>query len=296
MKIVYINRETNILEEEKVAGKSYLQWLYQSPLGMGLLEIFVKKKLFTYFFGKLQDMPRSRKKIAPFIKEFNIDMKEYEKKAEEFTSFNDFFYRKINPSARPITQDIDKLASPADGRLLAFENINLDAVTQVKGNFYSLKELIGNHELAMEYDKGTYVAIRLCPLDYHRYHFPDSGIAEEAKEINGSYYSVNPIALNSKAKVYCQNKRQITVFHSDNFDDILLIEVGATCVGSIIQTYKANTSLTKGTEKGYFKFGGSTFLMFFKPNTITIDNDLIVNTEKGIETKIKMGEALGRTK
>ena len=71
-----------------------------------------------------------------------------------------------------------------------------------------------------------------------------------------------------------------------------MAEVGATMVGTIIQTYTGNFA-EKGKEKGYFKFGGSTVVLLFEKNKIRIDNDLLINTLNGYETMIKEGERIG---
>lgn len=292
-KIKYINRETNEFEEEKVFGEKYLQWLYTSPLGMGLLELIFKKGIFSCLYGKLQDSFRSKKKIPSFIKDYEIDMSEFEKEVSEYTSFNDFFYRKLKKGARFLDERENRLVSPADGRLLAYKNIDINALIQVKGSTYTLAELINNKALAQTYDQGFCIVIRLCPTDYHRFHFPDYGIPEKFQRVKGHYYSVNPIALKTKAQIYCQNKREITIFHSANFGDILLLEIGATCVGSIVQTFIPDQPVSKGEEKGYFKFGGSTVIMFLKKGELKLDQDLLYNTKQGYETKVKMGMGIG---
>ena len=112
--------------------------------------------------------------------------------------------------------------------------------------------------------------------------------------IPGNYYSVNPIALERIPKLYCQNKREWSVFKSDNFGDILHIEVGATCVGTIIQTYTTNKRVNKGDEKGYFKFGGSTTILLLKKDLVKIDEDIINQTKLGYETMVLMGESIGK--
>jgi len=143
------------------------------------------------------------------------------------------------------------------------------------------------------YNGGTCLIFRLCPTDYHRFHFIDDGVCSNTTKIKGHYYSVNPIALKSINKLFCQNKREWSIFHSDNFGDVIYMEVGATCVGSIIQSYSPNSKIKKGTEKGYFKFGGSTVILFFKKDTIKIDEDLLHQTQLGFETSVFMGEKIG---
>lgn len=290
------NRQTKKYEEEKVAGKKYLNWCYESPIGKGLTELLIKKKIASKIYGKYCDTKFSCKKINSFIKDFDIDLSKCKKKADEFTSFNDFFIRELTKEARPIDSNPSVLISPGDGRLLAFENISINKLIQVKGIHYSLSELLGDNEIAKEYEGGTCLVLRLCPTDYHRFHFIDSGIPLENHFINGNYYSVNPVALERVPKLYCQNKREWSIFKSDNFGDIIHVEVGATCVGTIVQTYEANKKVSKGDEKGYFKFGGSTTILFFKKDTIILDNDIIEHSKNNFECKVLMGETIGHKK
>lgn len=291
--IKYYNRNTGEYEIEQVAGDKYLTWTYSSPIGMRLLELIIKKKLFSKIYGLYCDTKLSRNKIDNFVKDLNIDMSQFEASKEDFKCFNDFFIRKLKSHARPIDMDKDLLISPGDGRLLVYENIDLENLIQVKGFTYSLRELIKDDTVANKFINGTCLILRLCPTDYHRFHFVDSGICDKSIQINGHYYSVNPISLDKIPKLFCENKREWSIFHSDNFGDILHIEVGATCVGSIIQTYSANSKVAKGDEKGYFKFGGSTTILFFEEGKISIDKDIIEQTTLGYETKVLMGESIG---
>ena len=71
-----------------------------------------------------------------------------------------------------------------------------------------------------------------------------------------------------------------------------MAEVGATMVGSIIQTFSSDIAI-KGEEKGYFEFGGSTVVLLFEKGIINIDADLLENTAKGLETSVVMGERIG---
>ena len=287
------NRKTKAYDVEQVAGLKYINWSYSSPIGKSFLELFIKKKMFSKLYGSFCDSPLSKKKIKAFIDEFNIDMSLCNKNIDEFENFNDFFARTLTPEARPIDYSENILISPGDGRLSAFENIDLDKVVQIKGYTYSLKELIDDPKVAEEFEGGTCLILRLCPTDYHRFHFVDSGTCSESKKISGFYYSVNPIALNNVSELFCKNKREWSIFTSDNFGEILHVEVGATCVGTILQTYSPEKRVKKGEEKGYFKFGGSTTILFFKKDTIKIDSDIVEQTKLGFETKVNMGETIG---
>ena len=99
----------------------------------------------------------------------------------DFKSFNDFFIRKLTPEARPINKDKNILISPGDGRLLAYTNIDINSLIQVKGITYSLSELLEDNPIANEYAGGTCLVLRLCPTDYHRLHFIDNGIPRKIK-------------------------------------------------------------------------------------------------------------------
>lgn len=287
------NRTTKYYEEELIAGKKYIEWTYESPIGKGFTELITKKKIFSKLYGKYCDTKLSANKIPSFVKDFNIDISILRKKTSEFTSFNDFFTRELISEARPITTDNNILISPGDGRITAYGDIDLDNIIQIKGLTYSLKELINNDTIANKYKNGVCVILRLCPTDYHRFHFVDSGIPYESHYIKGHYYSVNPIALKTIPRLFCENKREWSLFKSDNFKDIVHIEVGATCVGSIIQSYSPNVRVNKGDEKGYFKFGGSTTILFFEKDCINIDNDILEQSKLGFECKILFGENIG---
>ncbi len=291
--IKYYNRKENKYEIEKVSGEKYLNWSYSSPSGKGLVELLLKKKLFSKLYGHYCDTKISSRKIKDFIKDFSIDMSEYAKTYDEYSSFNEFFMRSLNSNARVIDKNNNILISPCDGKISAYENIKLNNIVQIKGFIYSLKELLQNNEIYNMYDGGTCLIFRLCPTDYHRFHFIDNGVCSETTKIKGNYYSVNPVALKNVKKLFCQNKREWSIFHSDNFDDVLCMEIGATCVGSIIQSYSPNSKITKGDEKGYFKFGGSTVILFFKKDIVKIHEDLLAQTQLGFESSVLMGEKIG---
>ena len=201
------NRITKDYDIENVAGGNYIKWSYGSHIGKSLTELLIKKKLFSKLYGLYCDTSLSKKKISKFIKDFNIDMSISSSNISDFKNFNDFFIRALKSGARPISMDKNLLISPGDGRLFAYENISMNKLVQVKGIHYSLSELIKDNDLAKEYEGGTCLVLRLCPTDYHRFHFIDSGIPLENHFIKGNYYSVNPIALERIPKLYCQNKR-----------------------------------------------------------------------------------------
>jgi len=169
MSIYYIDRKTGEKKEEIVAGYKFLKWLYDTKTGSFFLVTLVKRRLFSSLYGKLQDTRFSSRKIKAFAQELQIDMSEA--KAEDHTSyrtFNDFFIRELKGEARTIASNSEFLISPADGRVLAWENIDTNKLIQVKGFYYTLADLLQDKEMASAYHQGTCMIIRLCPSDYQR--------------------------------------------------------------------------------------------------------------------------------
>ncbi|WP_294658105.1 phosphatidylserine decarboxylase [uncultured Fusobacterium sp.] len=292
-KIEYIERKTGEIKVEKVPGEKYLKFLYYNPLGELPLNLVVKKKFLTEYYGKKMDKPESVKKIPSFIEQADINIAEAKKRVEEFKSFNDFFYRELKEGARTVDYRENVLASPADGKILAFENLDIEKEFYIKGDKFTLEEFFADKKLANKYKNGVFMIIRLAPIDYHRFHFPADGEISESKLIDGVYYSVSTHAIKKNFRILCENKREYSILKTEKFGDIAMFEVGATMVGGIKQSYKSNSYVKKGEEKGYFYFGGSTCVLVFERGKVKIDEDLLENTKKGIETKVYMGEKIG---
>jgi phosphatidylserine decarboxylase len=209
----------------------------------------------------------------------------------QFTSFNDFFYRKLKPEARPIGNG---LVSPADAKLLAFENISEVGDFFVKGQKFTLSSYLQDEKLAKKFENSAMLIFRLAPNDYHRYHFPYDGKVLESTKINGRLFSVSPYALQPNfTRVFCENKREHVTLLTKDKGDILLSPVGATMVGTILSTFQPNSNIEKGDEMGYFAFGGSTVVMLVDKQQFKIDTDILDNTKNKRETAVVMGEKIG---
>ncbi|TGE38940.1 phosphatidylserine decarboxylase [Desulfosporosinus fructosivorans] len=291
--INFYNRKTGKYEVEQVAGESYINWIYSSPLGMKFLELFLKKKMTSRIFGYYCDKAISKTKIQKFVDEFKVDMSCFDIPEKGYKTFNEFFYRKFQKGKIQITSDKNSFISPCEGKVLAYENIDVKRLIQIKGITYSLAELIGSDTIDSSYAGGSCLIFRLCPSDYHRIHFVDHGTCSPTTKIKGFYYSVNPTSLSRINKIFCSNKREWSILSSENFGEILYVEVGATFVGSIIQTYPINEIVKRGDEKGYFKFGGSTVILFLKKDVCKIDKDILDQTSEGMECSVSMGERIG---
>jgi phosphatidylserine decarboxylase len=294
--IDYFDRYANAVRTEKVYGEAYLRWAYETLPGRLLVATLVKRAWFSRWYGWRMNRPSSRNLIQPFVDEYGLDADEFVDTCDSFESFNAFFSRKLKPGTRPVDARVDSLVFPADGRHFGFENISEICGIYCKGQTLSLRGLLGDEALATSYKKGSLVISRLCPVDYHRFHFCAAGLSGKARVINGVLYSVNPIALRRNIKILTENKRVVTTLDTERFGRVLMVEIGATNVGSIRQTFQPNSLVEKGEEKGYFAFGGSMTMMLFEPGTVVLDEDLVRHSSQGRELYARMGDHMGEGK
>lgn len=290
--IVYYNRYTGTMERENVMGERALRWVYGTGLGKASLHILIKRAVFSRIMGRLKNRRRSASSLPQFVRQFGMDASEFDRPVEEYVSFNDFFTRKLRPGARPVCTG-DTVALPADGRHSAWQDVSDVKGVFVKGQSFDLPALLGSRELAEKYAHGSLVLSRLCPTDYHRFHFVAQGIPGAARRIPGPLASVSPYCLRHKLSWLWTNKRELTVLHTPHLGDVLSVAVGATGVGAIFQTYTPEQSVDKGDEQGYFAFGGSTIMTFFEPGRVQIAEDLLRNSAECVETYARQGDVLG---
>ena len=292
--IQYFNRYTGRIETETVYGDGFLRFTYGNPLGQLALHALVKRSVFSRWYGWRMNRAASRAKIARFIENYGVNVTEFAAAPDSYHTFNAFFYRKLKPEARPIDPDPAAAVFPADGRHLGFPDLSqLDGIF-VKGAVFDLRKLLGDDALAEQFRDGAMVMSRLCPVDYHRFHFPVAGVADTPRLINGPLYSVNPVALRRNINIFTENKRAVTRIESPEFGTVLMLEVGATCVGGFEYTFIPGARVTKGAEKGYFRFGGSSTITLFERGRIRLAGDLVEQSSRRTELYARMGDRLGQ--
>jgi len=291
--IRFYNRYTQGLETEQVFGERWLRFAYENPLGRAGVWLLARRKFFSAYYGWKMSRRRSQRRVLPFIAKYDLDVEEFAKSAFDYRSFNEFFYRALRPECRPIAEGAGVAVLPADGRHLVFPNVESTAGFYVKGAKFSLEELFADALLANEFAGGAMLISRLCPVDYHRFHFPVDGQPGAGRLINGWLYSVSPIALRRNIGYLVQNKRMLTLIETEAFGRVAMFEVGATNVGSIRQSYAEDRAVAKGEEKGLFAFGGSCVITVFQRGRIQFAPDLIEQSAAHIETYARMGDLLG---
>ena len=262
----------------KSSTNKSLKFLYNSIIGRIILKIAISKHI-SNIYAKYMNSRLSKLKINNFIKKNNIDMSEYIE--ENYNSFNDFFIRNIKPEKRKIENN---LISICDSKLLVYK-INDDLTLKIKNSIYTIEELIGGKK-----DYKYALVFRLCVDDYHHYIFPDDGEIISSKHIDGKLHTVQPISQ-KKYKIFHENTREISFLKCKNLGEICYIEVGALLIGKIVNEKKK--IFRKGEEKGHFEFGGSTVILLINKD-ININKEIIKNSEKEIETIVKLGECIGK--
>ncbi len=296
--IKYFNREKKTVEVEKVYGDALVRWLYCTPTGKSLSAILCKAPI-SRIYGLTQDSKLlSRHKVRPFIHDFNIQIDDFKPGSvqaqdirDSYLSFNEFFIRPFKDGKRPIVSDTKLMAAPAEARYLGFESIKDDQTFPVKGVQLTAKALLKNSKWEQTFRDGPLMIARLCPVDYHRYHFPDDGEVIEDYRINGNFHSVNPIALRYRDDIFSENERHVSILETKNFGKVAYIEVGATMVGKIIQSYHGK-SFQKGQEKGYFLFGASTVVILGEKGKWKPSEDMLKHSQEKMEVYLKLGDAV----
>lgn len=294
--ITYYNRMTGQNEIEQVYGDAFIRFLYCSVAGQSIGSL-VTNKYFSKIYGSYQDLSVSHRKVRPFIEKFNVPISDYEAgsrpaadQMDSYKSFNEFFIRKFKLGKRTFVNEPHRMGAFAEARYVGFDAIEEKRMYPVKGNYLLAKDLVANDQVAKIFEGGPLLIARLCPVDYHRYHYPDNGKVLDNFRVPGAYDSVNPLALKYKNQIFINNERHVSILQTENFGRLAYIEVGAICVGKIVQSHRWNKPFMRGEEKGYFLFGGSTVIVLGEKGAWKPSEDITRNTSNGMETYLHLGQ------
>lgn len=285
--VVYVDRKGN--KTDGTTGQDrLLSFLYGHALTRLLIKPFVSPVI-SGIGGRILDSRFSACFVGPFVKQNHIDLEQYEK--QKFSSYNDFFTRKIKAGKRPAAAEEEVLISPCDGKVSVYP-VRKNGRFAIKHTEYTVGSLLQNEELAAHFHGGYAVVVRLTVDDYHRYCYVDDGEKSRQIRIEGVLHTVNPVA-NDAYPIYKMNTREYCLLKTKQFGTVLMMEVGALMVGRI-RNYHQKCSVKRGQEKGRFEFGGSTVVLLLEPGRVEMDRDLLENSRLGYETIVKMGEQIGR--
>lgn len=285
--MIYADREGGI-REEMTGQDKLLSFVYRHAVTRILIRPLLAPWV-SRLGGCLLNSSFSKKGIAPFVEKNQIDLSEYEER--EFSSYNDFFTRKIKPENRPVNPDPEVLITPCDGRVSVYP-VSEDGSFRIKQTDYTAESFLHDKKLASRYMGGWIYVIRLTVSDYHRYCYVADGLKSAQRQIPGIFHTVNPVA-NDQYPIYKMNAREYCLLKTKELGTVLIMEVGALMVGKICNYQPACGSVYRGEEKGRFEFGGSTIVLMTQPGTTIPDEDIRENSKKGWETLVKMGEGIG---
>ena len=291
--IHYFNRYKKTIEEEKVYGNWAINWLYNSTLGGLVGQVLAHGKIFNFFYGLAQNSFFSKRKIDPFVKKFAIEMEDFEE--TPYSSFNQFFIRRFKEGKRNFVEAKEQMPAFCEGRYFGHKALSPEQTVPVKGKYLLGEQLLGNQKWGQVFAHGPILIARLCPTDYHRFHFPDRGKVLEHYPLKGLLHSVNPLALTKRPNIFATNYREVTILESENFGLLAYIEVGAMGVGKIVQS-ASKDNFSRGEEKGYFLFGGSSVILLGTKGAWSPTEDILDNTAQGRETFVRLGDIVAHGK
>ena len=266
----------------------FLHFLYFSRLGR-VLRRFMRQRWVARLSGFFYNSRLSRYRIQPFITKHKVRMGDFVTPLGGYRSFNEFFTRSLKPNTRHIDLAESRCVSPVDGKVLVITNITPTSAFYVKQTQCNLEQFFGSVTLAQQYMGGTLMIFRLAPYDYHRIHFPIDCVPSKPTVIHGIFESVNPVAFKAGVQPLLTNERHLITLATKQFDTVAMVLVGAMLVGTIVETYQPEIFHKKGSECGYFAFGGSTVVLAFKPGILTPCIRFIQHSLQGLETAVQMG-------
>lgn len=271
---------------ESDAQAKFLGFLYRGLPGRLLLRL-LRSRWVSRLVGAYMDSRFSRTRVKKALKN-GMDMEGVEETF--FPSYNALFTRKRKEGTFPFSQEAGDFCSPADSRLTVYP-LKEGTVFPVKLSPYTAAELLGSEEEGERFREGYAFVFRLCPEDYHRYAFFDGGRLISSRYLKGTFHTVNPVAL-AKLPVFHRNCRNVSILETEHFGRCAYVEVGAMMVGRIVN--HGQKTFARGEEKGYFAFGGSTVVVLAGKDVLTPCEDIVKNSNQGIETYVRAGEAVGR--
>lgn len=203
--------------------------------------------------------------------------------AAGYESFADYIARPYKEGRRPVDQSHNSLICPCDGWLTAHFVNNLCTIP-VNGHMYSIGKLLGSDEDAREFAEGIALMIRVDEADSHRFIHFDDGVTVDVRQLDAE--------KNTEETMFF-GPRTVTVMTTKRFHGAAQVEACGNPKG-VEQLGSSETPVfRRGEVKGRFLCSPAAIIMLFKKGMMMPDDEFMVNTRKGLETRVKMGEKLG---
>lgn len=212
-----------------------------------------------------------------------------------FTSWDQFFVREFQPAMRPLGDTV--LVNACESAPLQYNtDVKLNDQFWLKGQPYSLENMLNFDPLASQFDGGSVYQAFLSALSYHRWHSPVDGVIQQAFVVNGAYYLENmaegvnspdpdPSAPNASQPFITSVATRAVIFIQANDPSIGLmafVAVGMAEVSSCEITVNVGDSISRGEQLGMFHFGGSTHCLVFRPG-VYLDFQVPVTSQPNLD-------------
>ncbi len=214
----------------------------------------------------------------------DVDMTLYQHDPDDehwgFGSWNDFFTRRFLDGKRPVDSPDDDtvIVSACESTPFALKSdVKLRDTFWLKGQPYSLQDMLDNDESVDEFVGGTVYQAFLSATNYHRWHSPVAGTVVRSHVVDGTYYSeADTMGSDATESTHSQGylahvaTRAIVFIQADNpvIGLMAFLAVGMSDVSSCTIDVTPGQHLVKGEELGYFQFGGSTHCLVLRPGAI----------------------------
>ncbi|CAJ2510352.1 Uu.00g050550.m01.CDS01 [Anthostomella pinea] len=226
-----------------------------------------------------------------------------------YTSWDDFFTRPLREGVRPV-------ASPEDDNVIAnaceskpynvARHAKLRDKFWIKGQPYSILDMLGHDSLAAQFDGATIYQAFLSALSYHRWHAPVSGKIVKSFVRDGTYFSEplfeglgdpNTKEIDVKGISVAQGyltalaTRAVIFIQADNpaIGLMAFIGVGMDEVSTCDITVQQGQYVKKGDQLGMFHFGGSSHCLLFRDG-VKVDGFPKLDSATNVPVRSKVAE------
>ncbi len=258
--------------------------------------------------GRLADarwpLPVGRVMVGLYSRVYDVALEDCAEGTDKgaWSSFDEFFTRKLRQGTRVIDRDLRAVLSPADGRIESMASIGAGGTFAVKGRPYSVEELVGDPREAARLLGGVGFVVYLSPRDYHRVHAPVGGQIRRIRSMPGDYFPVNAIGTRHVANLFCRNRRVSIEIEADGgLGRVTVVMVVAMIVGRITalgvdardvpfgeHTFEPPMRVARGEEIGVFHLGSTAVVLVERTKEAT--GSWLVD-----EGPVRYGQALFRT-
>jgi phosphatidylserine decarboxylase len=208
-----------------------------------------------------------------------------------FDSWNAFFIRQFVPGARPFQGDprtqIDIGCETTPWQYA--DDLSFESDFWVKDVNYSLLDLFGGQaDLAQMFEGGQLYQGFLSATHYHRWNAPLDGEIVRSWVQPGTYFAQRPgqgedqgtwEGTESQPYLGQVAARAIFIFRHEVCGYVALICIGmvevSTCVIDppyLVGEGAPPVAIMRGDEIGHFEFGGSTHMMIFQRDRVTLES------------------------